>query len=48
MEVMFYAKGAGKCQVSVEHRRLKSAKEVQAIKKYWGEQLERLERLLQK
>ena len=46
VDVMFCAKGAGKSQVAIDHRRLQSAREVVRMKEYWGAQLERLERLL--
>jgi hypothetical protein len=48
VEILFYAKGPGKSQVTIDHRKLKSARAVQGMKEYWSEQLERLETLLKK
>jgi hypothetical protein len=42
LEVLFYAKGEGKSQVTVQHGKLKSAKEVQRLKAYWTAALDRL------
>ena len=42
VNVNFYARGAGKSQVTIEHEKLPSAKEVSAKKGYWGKKLERL------
>jgi uncharacterized protein YndB with AHSA1/START domain len=42
VEVMFYAKGPAKCQVTVQHNKLPSAKEGERMKAYWGKMLERL------
>lgn len=42
VEVGFYPKGAGKCQVSVQHSKLADAKAAEKMKTYWGERLERL------
>lgn len=44
---MFHSRGSNKSQVSVDHRRLAGAKEVQKIKAYWGRQLEKLRRILE-
>ena len=38
--VMFYAKGKDKCQVTVEHSRLKDEKAATKMKKYWGERMD--------
>jgi hypothetical protein len=46
VEVMFYAKGSGKSLVTIDHRKLRSAKEVHKMKAYWGRQLETLMALL--
>lgn len=43
VEVMFYPKGAGKCMVTVQHNKLPTAAAGAAMKRFWGEQLERLE-----
>jgi hypothetical protein len=42
VDVMFYAKGKDKCQVSVEHSRLKNEKDVAKWKAYWGDRLDAL------
>ncbi len=47
VEVMFYAKGAGKSQLSVEQRKLANAAQVRKMKRFWGEQLDRLEKRLE-
>jgi hypothetical protein len=46
VDVMIYAKGQGKCQVSVSHRKLKGQRQVTRMKKYWAEALERLQKML--
>jgi uncharacterized protein YndB with AHSA1/START domain len=46
VEVNFYAKGRGKGQVAVQHRKLSSAKEAARMKRYWRRQLDRLEAML--
>jgi hypothetical protein len=48
VEILFYAKGPGKSQMTIDHRDLKSARAVQEMKVYWSEQLARLEPLLKK
>ncbi|MFO0964481.1 MAG: SRPBCC domain-containing protein [Gemmataceae bacterium] len=47
LEVNFYVKGAGKCQVSVQHNKLGGARAAQKMKAYWGEQLERLKETIE-
>ena len=42
VEVMFYAKGPGKSQVTVQHSKLKSAAAGEKMKKFWGVALEGL------
>jgi uncharacterized protein YndB with AHSA1/START domain len=42
VEVMFYPKGEGKCQVSVQHNKLASAAAGEKQKRFWGRALERL------
>jgi hypothetical protein len=42
VEVMFYAKGAAKSQVTVQHSKLKSAAAGQRMKKFWGGALDGL------
>ncbi|MBI1827080.1 MAG: hypothetical protein HY287_14380 [Planctomycetes bacterium] len=44
--VMFYPKGTGKAQVTVEHNKLTSAKEGERMKRFWGAALTRLEKVL--
>ena len=46
VDVMFYAKGAGKSQVAVQHTRLPDAPAVAALKAYWKEHLAALKVLL--
>lgn len=46
VDVMFLAKGAGKSQVAIDHRRLSNQRNVVRMKSYWGEQLDRLASLL--
>jgi hypothetical protein len=46
LSVNFYAKGAGKSQVAVDHENLASAKECAAMKNYWFEALNRLQALM--
>lgn len=43
VQVGFYPKGAGKSQVAVQHSKLGSVKEVEAMKKCWKSALERLD-----
>lgn len=47
VEVNFYSKGPGKSQVAVQHGKLKSARDVSRVKKYWGTALERLKAVLE-
>ncbi len=47
LEVQFYAKGKDKCQVTIEHSRLKNEKAIAKMKAYWGEQLDKLKTLLE-
>jgi hypothetical protein len=42
VEVMLYAKGAGKSQVTVQHSKLKSAAAGEKMKKFWGAALDGL------
>jgi len=46
VEVYFNDKGRGKSQVTVQHNKLPSAANAERKKKYWAEQLERLEKYL--
>jgi uncharacterized protein YndB with AHSA1/START domain len=46
VEILFYAKGSGKSSVTVDHRRLQSAKEAAKRKSYWVKQLDALEKYL--
>src|SRR5262245_21960087 len=45
--VQFYPKEAGKSQVTIERRKLKSAKEVSQVKAYWTAALDELKTLLE-
>lgn len=45
--VQFYSKGTDKSQVTIERRKLKNAKEVETVKKYWTAALENLKILLE-
>jgi len=47
LEVLFYPKGEGKCQIVVQHNKLPDAKAGERSKAYWGEQLDRLKGLLE-
>jgi hypothetical protein len=42
LEVLFYPRGAGKSVVTIQQRKLASAKAVAAQKSYWGGKLDRL------
>ncbi len=46
--VMFYPKGAGKCQVTIDHTKLSDAKAVTRIKAYWKSALDRLQKTVEK
>jgi hypothetical protein len=48
LSVNFYVKGEGKTQITVQHEKLASAKEVAQLKKFWGEKLNSLQVLLEK
>jgi uncharacterized protein YndB with AHSA1/START domain len=48
VSVNFYVKGAGKCQVTVEHSQLKSARAAAQMKKFWAEALDRLQTRVEK
>lgn len=48
VDVNFYAKGPGRSQVAVQHRKLAAARDVERIKKTWGERLDALRTLLEK
>ena len=43
----FYAKGAGKSQVAVDHMKLPNSKECAKMKRYWFEALNRLQEILE-
>jgi hypothetical protein len=47
VSVMFYAKGAGKSQVVVDHMKLASAAEADRIKKFWSDALNAMLRSLE-
>jgi uncharacterized protein YndB with AHSA1/START domain len=42
VELMFYAKGASKAQISAQHSKLPDEKTAERMKKHWGDALERL------
>ena len=42
LQVLLYPKGERKCQLSVQHSRLKDEKTATKMKAYWGEQLDAL------
>ena len=46
LDVQFFGRGDGRCQVAVGHARLKSAKEAARMKAYWGRQLDSLKAFL--
>jgi uncharacterized protein YndB with AHSA1/START domain len=46
VEVYFAAKGAGRSQVAVQHRKLADRQAVERLKQYWGERLGALQALL--
>jgi uncharacterized protein YndB with AHSA1/START domain len=48
LDVQFYARGKNRCQVNLEHARLKNEKAAEKMKAYWGEQLDKLKALLEK
>ncbi|MBI1805736.1 MAG: DUF1801 domain-containing protein [Ignavibacteria bacterium] len=48
MDIRFYNKGSDKSQIVVDQVRLASDKDVEKMKKYWGEKLETLKSLLEK
>jgi hypothetical protein len=47
LSVNFYPKGAGKCQVAVDHMKLPSSKECAKMKAYWFEALNCLQKILE-
>ncbi len=47
VDVMFYAKGKGKSQVTVDHRRLADGKQAARMKSYWSQALDRLKAALE-
>lgn len=46
IDVMFYVKGKDKCQVTVQHSRLKNEKQAAKMKAYWGVQMDKIAALL--
>jgi hypothetical protein len=48
VEFYFTAKGASKSQLAIEHRKLKSRKDAEKSKAYWGERLDQLAKLFGK
>jgi hypothetical protein len=47
MDVRFYSKAKDRSQVVIDQVKLKSAAEVQRMKKFWSEKLQKLQRLLE-
>jgi hypothetical protein len=47
LDVRFYSKGKARSQVVIDQVRLKSAADVQRMKKFWSEKLQKLQRLLE-
>ena len=47
VEAMFYPKGAGRSQVTVQHSKLRNASAGAKMKKFWGDQLAKLKALLE-
>ncbi len=47
LDVMFYAKGQGRSQVTIQQSKLPDAEAVARAKAYWKEQLEGLKRILE-
>jgi hypothetical protein len=47
VDVMFYARGPAKSQVTIEQRRLSSVKDVARVKKLWSKALEKLKQMLE-
>lgn len=45
-EVHFYPRGAARCQMTVQHSRLKNARSVAAMKKFWSAAFDRLAKLV--
>lgn len=45
--VLFYAKGAGRGQLALQHSKLASAEDAAAMQAAWGERLDRLKTLLE-
>jgi hypothetical protein len=48
LSVHFYAKGPEKSQITLEHEKLASRKDVDHYKAYWGERLDKLKSILEK
>ncbi len=47
VDANFYAKGAGKCQIAVQHRKLTNARQAAAKKAFWAKALGRLKEILE-
>jgi hypothetical protein len=47
VDALFYEKGEGRSQVTLQHSKLGSADEATAMKAYWGEKLDGLKALLE-
>ena len=43
----FWGKGANRCQVQVQHGKLRSAAAAKRMKTYWGRNLDRLKQVLE-
>lgn len=48
LSVDFYRKGEAKAQIVVQHQKIKTAKDAEELKLFWGEKLEKLKVLLEK
>ena len=47
VDVGLYPKGPDKCQVAISHNQLSDAEQVEQMKRFWGEALDRLKDLLE-
>lgn len=48
LSIDFYSKGETKAQIVVQHQKIKTSKEAEELKLFWGEKLENLKRILDK
>lgn len=47
LEVNFYAKGVGRCQVSIQHSKLRTSQDATRMKAFWGGAIDRLRSTLE-